>query len=280
MSRYTVLRMNRLLRTLVNRWAGIEFTAGKIRISPECRFESPCRITGAVNCKTHIEVGAFTTFDGEECDGRIRNVKIGRYCSVAKHVDIGLPQHPVDWLSIHPRQYFPDYYNWSHQTGKDVATLPFPGEAGMTVIGNDVWIGDHVVIMSGVKIGDGAIVAAGAVVTKDVPPYAIVGGVPARVIKYRFDENTIRRLIDLQWWDYDIAEFGKLDWSDVKKCISVIRNKIDGGLKKFTPKVLTSKDLLPYAMQTLFFADFSSRSIRLKIFGVWAVHFVRDSKIG
>ena len=114
MSRYVVLRLNSFLRKFVANCTGVLFDSNKVRISSLCKFESPCRITGAVNCKTHVEVGAFTTFDGGENDGRIRNVKIGRYCSVAKHVDIGLPQHPINWLSIHPLQYFADYYGWSH----------------------------------------------------------------------------------------------------------------------------------------------------------------------
>ena len=249
MSRYAVLRMNRLIRALVKRWTGIEFTAGKVRISPECRFEAPCRITGAVNCKTHIEVGAFTTFDGEECDGRIRNVKIGRYCSVAKHVDIGLPQHPIDWLSIHPLQYFPDYKKWSRITRKKVSIKEFSSESGMTEIGNDVWIGDHVVIMSGVKIGNGAIVAAGAVVTRDVPPYAIVGGVPARIIKYRFDENTIGRLIDLQWWKYDIADLGEVDWADINVAVDVVKKRIDERIAPYQPKVYDSKSLRVFSLR-------------------------------
>ena len=152
MSRYAVLRLNSLLRKFVAKCTGVLFTSNKVRVSSLCKFESPCRITGAVNCKTHIEVGAFTTFEGEECDGRIRNVKIGRYCSVAKHVDIGLSQHPVNWLSITPRQYFSNFAGWSHLTGKDVLVKTFAQVEGMTEIGNDVWIGDRVVIMSGVKI--------------------------------------------------------------------------------------------------------------------------------
>ena len=256
MSRYTVLRTNRFIRALIKRRTGIEFTGGKVRISSQCKFESPCRITGAVNCKTHIEVGAFTTFDGEECDGRIRNVKIGRYCSVAKHVDIGLPQHPVDWLSVSPRQYFRDFSHWSSFTGNKVAIKPFNGESETTEIGNDVWIGDHVVIMSGVRIGDGAIVAAGAVVTKDVPPYAVVGGVPARIIKYRFDQPTVRRLLDLQWWRYDIADFGKVDWSDVSGAIDKIKKVIDARLKPYDAKVFGKNELVEYSVPRVFVKGF------------------------
>lgn len=249
MSRYAVLRLNSLLRKFVAKCTGVLFTSNKVRVSSLCKFESPCRITGAVNCKTHIEVGAFTTFDGEECDGRIRNVKIGRYCSVAKHVDIGLSQHPVNWLSICPLQYISNFAGWAHLTGKEVFAKPFAQGVGMAEIGNDVWIGDRVVIMSGVKIGDGAIVAAGAVVTKDVPPYAIVGGIPARVIKYRFDEKTIHRLLDLQWWKYDLADFGDVEWSDINSAVDAVKKRIDDGLAPYQPKVYDSKSLNVFSLR-------------------------------
>lgn len=77
----------------------------------------------------------------------------------------------------------------------------FVDDKHLLVIGNDVWIGSYARIMEGVTIGDGTIIAAGALVTKDVPPYAIVGGVPAKVIGYRFDEKTIEKLLELKWWD-------------------------------------------------------------------------------
>lgn len=241
--RYTVLRLNAFFRNVVERCTGIFFTASKVKISQECRFESPCRITGAVNCKSHIEIGAFTKFDGEVGDGRIRNIKIGRYCSVAKHVDIGVPQHPVNWLSISPRQYFPDFQIWTKSYGKEVSRIPFWGESKITEIGNDVWIGDRVLIMGGVKIGDGAIIAAGAVVTKDVPPYAVVGGVPAKVIKYRFDEGTVKKLLDLQWWKYDLADFGEVNWSNVNEAIEKINERINQGVDCYTGLVYAKKDI-------------------------------------
>ena len=182
MSKYVVLRLSGRAVDLLKRGLGVWFPKGKTRISKSCEFEPPCKITGAVNCKTEIKVGAFTSFDGDAGDCLIRNVTVGRYCSIAKHVDIGLPSHPVGWLSTTPRQYFPKQFLWNSGLDGRVEVVPWLGESGHVEIGNDVWVGDRTVIMPGVKIGDGAIVAAGAVVTKDVPPYAIVGGVPARVI--------------------------------------------------------------------------------------------------
>ena len=106
-------------------------------------------------------------------------IQIGRYCSFAGEVAIlGGGEHRVDWVTTYPlRVLFDDPL-----ANKD----GHPASKGPTIIGNDVWVGYRVTILSGVKIGDGAVIAAGAVVTKDVPPYAIVGGNPAKLIKYRF----------------------------------------------------------------------------------------------
>jgi len=100
-----------------------------------------------------------------------------------------LSEHPTDIVSTSPKIY----RNIKSQDIRDVYSSP--------IIGNDVWIGANAIILQGVTIGDGAIVAAGAVVTKDVPPYAIVGGVPAKVIKYRFPDSTIVKLLEIKWWD-------------------------------------------------------------------------------
>ena len=89
-------------------------------------------------------------------------------------------------------------------------------------IGNDVWIGTNVVIMRGIKIGDGAIVAAGSIVTKDIPPYTIVAGCPAKIIKYRFAEEIIKQLLELKWWNYHINTLSNLPFNDIDKCIKMI----------------------------------------------------------
>ena len=109
--------------------------------------------------------------------------------SVAYGVRIGLPEHPVNMVSTSPKIY-------RNIKLKDIKDVYFP-----PIIGNDVWIGANAIILQGVTIGDGAIIAAGAVVTKDVPPYAIVGGVPAKVIKYRFSDDVILKLLEIKWWD-------------------------------------------------------------------------------
>lgn len=243
MSKYTVLRLSHFLREVVTRRTGITFTSSKVRISSFCSFEPPCKVTGALEAKMPFSIGAFSNIDGEAGEGVIRCCSIGRYCSIAKHVQIGVANHPTDWLSISARQYSPKYLNFHRFVEKSCHTLPHE-MFQKTTIGNDVWIGTNAVVMGGVTIGDGAIVAAGAVVTKDVPPYAIVGGVPARVIRYRFSPTIVSQLLDLQWWNYDIADFGDVDWRDVPTTISKIKELIASGiLKRYQPKLETATSL-------------------------------------
>ena len=91
-------------------------------------------------------------------------------------------------------------------------------------IGNDVWTGHNVNIMSGVNVGDGAVIGAGSIVTKDVPPYAIVAGVPATIRRYRFSEGIIARLLRAKWWELELADLGGLPFRDVERCLDTIEN--------------------------------------------------------
>ncbi len=122
-------------------------------------------------------------------------LKIGRYCSIANDVKILLGGgHNINYAST-----FPFYYR-EKSLFQNANTFDAPDSAD-TIIGNDVWIGNGVTILSGKTIGDGAVIGAGAVVSKDIPPYAIAVGNPIRIIKYRFDEETISKLIDSEWWN-------------------------------------------------------------------------------
>lgn len=156
------------------------------------------------------------SYMGEGCWVYHPDTAIGSFCAIAHNVLIGAGQHPLTYLSIHPFQY--------------TTTFGVQGRSGTTfnsyasvTIGHDVWIGGNVVIMDGVSIGNGAVIGSNAVVTRDVPPYAIALGVPARVIRYRFDEAVIRDLQALRWWDLDDKQLADLPFSDVARCISELK---------------------------------------------------------
>jgi acetyltransferase-like isoleucine patch superfamily enzyme len=132
--------------------------------------------------------------------GAARKLIIGRYCSIADGVTILLGgNHRVDWVTTYPFSAVTD--SWPEAGG----IAGHPKSNGDVRIGNDVWLCQHSTIMSGVSIGDGAVVASHAVVTKDVQPYAIVGGNPAKLIKYRFNETEIASLLKVKWWDWPEA---------------------------------------------------------------------------
>jgi acetyltransferase-like isoleucine patch superfamily enzyme len=132
-------------------------------------------------------------------EGSERNVSIGSFCSIAPEVEfINGGIHPPDWVST---------YSFRIQWHMEGALQDgMPASRGDITVGSDVWLATGATILSGVTIGHGAIVAARSLVSQDVPPYAIVGGVPAKIIRYRFDPDTIRQLLEIAWWDWDDAK--------------------------------------------------------------------------
>jgi virginiamycin A acetyltransferase len=129
--------------------------------------------------------------------------EIGRFCSISHDVNIGMRNHALDHISTSP-------FFYSSKKGW-LANSSFDDKSeGPTMIGSDVLISAKTIVLSGVKIGHGAVIAAGAVVNKDVPPYAIAGGVPAKVIRYRFETETINKLLESKWWDSDIDKIKSL----------------------------------------------------------------------
>lgn len=133
------------------------------------------------------------------------HANIGAFCSIGDCVYIGGAEHPLDWVSTSPA--FEKVKNSFPRERFAQLTLP-PYKT--TIIGNDVWIGHNAVIKQGVSIGNGAIVGSNAVVTKDIPPYAVVGGIPARIIKYRFNNETIEFLQQSEWWNLPISELKEM----------------------------------------------------------------------
>ena len=162
--------------------------------------------------RPNIVVGDYTYYDDPRGPERFEEqvlyhfdfigdrLVIGKFCSIAAEATFVMNggNHPTTWLTTYP---FPIFGG-----GWEAAEPPAWPSRGDTVVGNDVWIGYRATVMPGVTIGDGAIVATASVVTRDVPPYAIVGGNPAAVIRYRFDDAAIARLLALRWWDWDAAK--------------------------------------------------------------------------
>lgn len=127
--------------------------------------------------------------------GSDSKISVGKYCSIASNVTFitgGI--HPIDWVSLYPFRI-----NWQLENAYNDG---MPSTNGPIIVGNDVWISTGVTILSGVRIGNGAVIASNSLVTKDVPNYAIVAGVPARLIKYRFSDEQIAHLEKIQWWNW------------------------------------------------------------------------------
>lgn len=155
-----------------------------------------------LNCNiSSSKIGSFTYIAG---DSFINNVSIGNFCSIGLGFKVGLGIHPTDFISTSPFFYSPHFFSKNKMADK-----AYFKEYKETIIGNDVWIGVNVFINEGVTIGNGAVIGAGSVVTKDVPDYAIVGGVPAKVIKYRHSQENINAINEAQWWDKDFQWFEK-----------------------------------------------------------------------
>ena len=132
--------------------------------------------------------------------------KIGKFCCIAANVRVNALNHPMDRISQHNITYRPNEYFLFAKVDKDFRDAR---RKAVVEIGHDVWIGHGAIVLPGIKIGHGAVVAAGAVVTKDVEPYAVVAGVPAKRIKRRFPKSIRERIIALAWWDWSHEKLGE-----------------------------------------------------------------------
>jgi len=207
-------------------------------ISSNIAIETPSDVSAELGFSYELKIGAFTHING----GFIQNATIGRYCSFARDVHIGQGTHPTDWLSVTPLQYNPNYRGWINKSGKNspLKTRKFKWDLH-TTIGSDVWIGHSVFIQDGISIGHGAIVGAGSIVTKNIPPFAIAAGNPARVLRFRFPTDVIIRLLETEWWNYHISEFKDIDYSNIYESLEIIENLIkEKKIEKYQPTIISS----------------------------------------
>ena len=182
-------------------------------------YHTSCFIKNVVKAP-NISIGDYTYYDdAEDPAGFEKNnvlfnypefgdrLVIGKFCAIASGVKfiMGPANHRISSVTTYPFHVFGGA--WAERTPPHMDQLPRKGD---TVIGNDVWIGRESVILPGVKIGDGAIVAACSVVSGDIPPYAVFGGNPARLVKMRFDQELIGLLLRFRWWDLDGEELAEL----------------------------------------------------------------------
>lgn len=157
-------------------------------------------INGYVNIHSSF-IGRCTVIGGHT---NLSNCKVGRFCSIARNIHIQPYTHPTSFVSTYPG-FFNTLNDYPFGKGtKEFNEVLTCDDGHYAIIGNDVWVGENVTIKGGVKIGDGAVIGMNALVTKDVPPYAIVGGNPTKIIRYRFDEQTIEKLIEIKWWDWPL----------------------------------------------------------------------------
>ncbi|MBB4806602.1 virginiamycin A acetyltransferase [Chryseobacterium defluvii] len=170
------------------------FVYGDVKIGDHC-YIPEVKLGGT------IEIGRYTSINGPNTHAQavINGIRIGSFCSIASGV--------IFQENLHDYEKLTTYFIRQRVFGEALRIDSY--SKGDIVVGNDVWIGAQSIILSGVSVGDGAVIATNSVVTKDVPPYAIVGGSPANVIKYRFSEEIINKLMEIEWWNWDIEKIKK-----------------------------------------------------------------------
>ena len=201
----------------------------KVRISPTISVNSKTKFEGNNVIHPHCNILnstiGFGTYLGPNCD--LPNIEVGRFCSIAANVKVLPFNHPTQtFVSSHP-----SFYSTLKQAGFTYVKIQKFDETVFfnkpnyifAHIGNDVWIGENVMIKGGLNIGDGAIIAAGSIVTKDVAPYSIVAGIPAKIIRYRFTNEQIASLLNIKWWENDSSWLEKHAelFDDIENFISV-----------------------------------------------------------
>ena len=166
-------------------------------------------------------------------------VSIGRYCSIAAGSRVLGPSHPMERVSTSPFSYDPHYTEIARNFGvDDYEIVPYDQTPPLTTIGHDVWIGEDVLIKGGITIGTGAVLAARAIVTRDVPPYAIVAGMPARVQRIRFPSSVVEALLESRWWQYNFCDLPRSHADPVAFLGELARRREEGAIHPYEPQAV------------------------------------------
>jgi len=212
---------------------------GATRIAPGTTLEECVRFADNLLVVRHM--GSFSYLGAGSWV--VNTDRIGRYCSIGQGVIVGAGPHPADWLST--STFFYRRSMWSaHPLVKDFyQDHPVPFDAGAPgSIGNDVWIGSGAMVMMGVNIGHGAIIGANSTVTRDVPPYAVVVGSPAKVVRFRFPDKLTEALLASQWWDVHPLKLKGLDYRDIDSCLDALAALGESPDDLYRPRTLTTLD--------------------------------------
>ena len=209
---------------------------GEINFYLESIIEPNVSIPYGDNLST---IGAFSYSNSPLTWG----VSIGRYCSIATNLRIFGAEHYTDWISTSPH-----FYSEEFQKKFRTSEISHLNRSKRCInIGHDVWIGSDVALKKEINIGDGAIIASGAVVTKDVEPFSIVGGVPAKLIKYRFDDDVINKIKELQWWKYHKKDLKHMSADNPRSFLVQLEEKIQSGLiKEYCPTYIHQGNVIKY----------------------------------
>lgn len=209
-----------------------------ISFSDDCEIEPYAAFLGGNNL---FSMGAFS-YSWSQLP---LNASVGRYCSIAKGLKILGVRHPMEWITTSSFTYdhnFIIYKDLVDAEGSSFKTKRRPSQSDHVVIGHDVWIGADVTLKPGITIGNGSVIAASSMVVKDVPPYSVVGGNPAKVIKSRFDVTTINILSSVEWWNYKFTDFAGMDFDSPLVFSENLKTAIkEGRVSRFFPEPLCVK---------------------------------------